>query len=287
MSNKKNLLNESQIRQFMKLAKLEPLTPGFVKGLTESNTTEEDLEESHGRGRGEGPAGYGAPVDAGRAGARLREIEDPEAELGADPGLEGDEAVDLPVVDPEAEEVMEPGAEDVPSEEEVLAALQVIARAAGVEGLEIEATSTGEPSDLEPEVGLEPELPGEEGPEEPGLEELEEGDEEELEEGNPASWAKFTADPKPEGDKEEKAAAEFVAAKKRRAKEPSRPGTTGQRLGIYDRDEESSDVPGITGVGKKRQEEGQQTTDELVEQITKRVAARILKSALSSKKKLN
>jgi|3_EtaG_2_1085321.scaffolds.fasta_scaffold63354_2 hypothetical protein len=32
---KKNLLNETQIRQFMKLAKLEPLTPGFVQGLSE------------------------------------------------------------------------------------------------------------------------------------------------------------------------------------------------------------------------------------------------------------
>ena len=43
--SKKTLLNESQIRQFMKLAKLEPLTPGFVKGLTE-NTKE--LEERGG-----------------------------------------------------------------------------------------------------------------------------------------------------------------------------------------------------------------------------------------------
>ena len=33
--SKKNLLNESQVRQFMKLARLEPLTPGFVDGLTE------------------------------------------------------------------------------------------------------------------------------------------------------------------------------------------------------------------------------------------------------------
>ena len=40
--SKKTLLNESQIRQFMKLAKLEPLTPGFVEGLTESA---EELEE--------------------------------------------------------------------------------------------------------------------------------------------------------------------------------------------------------------------------------------------------
>ena len=40
--SKKTLLNESQIRQFMKLAKLEPLTPGFVEGLTENT---EELEE--------------------------------------------------------------------------------------------------------------------------------------------------------------------------------------------------------------------------------------------------
>ena len=261
MSNKKNLLNESQIRQFMKLAKLEPLTPGFVKGLAESNTIEEDLEESHGRGRGEGPAGYGAPVDAGRAGARLREIEDPEAELEADPGLEGDEAVDLPVVDPEAEEVMEPGAEDVPTEEEVLDALQIIARAAGVEGIEIEATSTGEPSELEPEVGLEPELPGEEGPEEleePGLEELEEGDEDELEEGSREDkWAEIAGggtaggSPAPKTPREISRARRYKASKKK--KDP------------------------------KNQPMGEGNTDELVEQITKRVAARILKSALSKK----
>ena len=40
--SKKTLLSESQIRQFMKLAKLEPLTPGFVEGLTENT---EELEE--------------------------------------------------------------------------------------------------------------------------------------------------------------------------------------------------------------------------------------------------
>jgi hypothetical protein len=37
-NNKKTLLSESQIRQFMKLAKLEPLTPGFVSGLTAEGT---------------------------------------------------------------------------------------------------------------------------------------------------------------------------------------------------------------------------------------------------------
>ena len=44
MSNK-TLLSEAQIRQFMKLAKLEPLTPGFVHGLA----------ETHGRGLNDAP----------------------------------------------------------------------------------------------------------------------------------------------------------------------------------------------------------------------------------------
>ena len=42
MSNKPsktNLLNESQVRQFMKLAQLEPLTPGFIGGLGERRET--------------------------------------------------------------------------------------------------------------------------------------------------------------------------------------------------------------------------------------------------------
>lgn len=48
--SKKSLLNESQVRQFMKLAKLEPLSPGFVEGLKEgagrmSMRDEDELEE--------------------------------------------------------------------------------------------------------------------------------------------------------------------------------------------------------------------------------------------------
>ena len=89
--SKKNLLNESQVRQFMKLANLEPLSPGFVHGLTERDYTAKKekpgadkrkgaekrgaegtlaktkghgdvdyVDESHGRGRLEGAAGYGS-----------------------------------------------------------------------------------------------------------------------------------------------------------------------------------------------------------------------------------
>ena len=85
MSDKKNLLSESQVRQFMKLAHLEPLTPGFVKGLTETTTNDEDLEEvrtgvdptpnlqSSRRGHGRGRDGT----------ERLEEEGELERELGA------------------------------------------------------------------------------------------------------------------------------------------------------------------------------------------------------------
>ena len=49
--SKKSLLNESQVRQFMKLAKLEPLSPGFVEGLKENYGSmrmrdEDELDEA-------------------------------------------------------------------------------------------------------------------------------------------------------------------------------------------------------------------------------------------------
>jgi len=106
MGKKGNLLTETQVRQFMKLANLEPLAPGFIHGLDEKmkkgSDAEEDeslgmedgperdkkqsekdrrkeargedrADESHGRGRGEGAAGHGRPDPNDRAGARLRE----------------------------------------------------------------------------------------------------------------------------------------------------------------------------------------------------------------------
>ena len=41
----KKLLNESEIRKFMKFANIGPLTDGFVERLTESEMTDEKLEE--------------------------------------------------------------------------------------------------------------------------------------------------------------------------------------------------------------------------------------------------
>jgi len=288
MSNKKNLLNESQIRQFMKLAKLEPLTPGFVNGLTERGReagAKEELDELRtgrtgalgpkggtanlGHGRGQGEAADGSMFEA----APVGELEDDAADdlAGGSPEEDEEAAVDLEKVGDEEADVAVDAveAEEAPSEEEVLAALQVIARAAGVEGLEMDVESTGEPS-VEDELGPEPE--DEFAPEgEEVVADIEVG-EDELEEGGPADWAKFTADPRPKGKREKEVAAKFAATA----------GTEDPEKETDPRDKftRRADTSGLKGTYGSVVEGN---TDELVEQITKRVAARILKAALRKK----
>ena len=75
MSNKKNLLNEAQIRQFMKLASLQPLTPGFVEGLSEDKPFTAKKEK---------------PGEDLRKGAEVRGAEGTEGKEG-----EGDAYVDV------------------------------------------------------------------------------------------------------------------------------------------------------------------------------------------------
>lgn len=242
MSKKEQLLTESQVRQFMKLANLTPLTPGFVDGLTEKRDkdwghgeheyrrhrdaeghetksgegpeghykdyegpygggkreksktdpgredytwrkgrksktkpghvdleegSDADIEESHGRGRGEGARGYGDPDDAGRAGARLREEdeydeheeENAEDDLEHADDLEDDAAEDLGDIG------MEPAALDGGREvsvDDFLAALEVA---------------------LENVLGDEVEVDQEEEVEDEAVVDLENGDEMELEMG--------------------------------------------------------------------------------------------------------
>ena len=73
MSNK-NLLNESQVRQFMKLARLEPLTPGFVGGLTERGSKAGD----------EGSVKAGKKDDTDYSGGGEREGDESETHSGED-----------------------------------------------------------------------------------------------------------------------------------------------------------------------------------------------------------
>jgi len=211
--SKKTILNESQVRQFMKLAKLEPLTPGFVEGLSKS--ADEELEESHGNGKlslNQVDDGLGRRRD--RAG--VMEEADPAA-------LEDYAAGDLDRDHPEeaAEDELEADVEldALPEDEgrmvsvdEFLGALETALEQ--VMGDEVEIDT----DEVEDEVEADVELAAAD-------DELDVEVEEELEEGT--------------------------------------------KKGDEDKGGDEACV--------------NENTDELVEQITKRVAARILKSALSKK----
>jgi len=110
MSNK-TLLSESQIRQFMKLAKLEPLTPGFVHGLG----------ESHGRGKGENPPHSRLEEEEGLE-ADLRATED---ELGREDHIADEEGDELDAMEePEVEAPVADAAEKMISVSDLLTALE-------------------------------------------------------------------------------------------------------------------------------------------------------------------
>jgi hypothetical protein len=206
----------------MKLASLEPLTPGFVRGLTER--TSEDIEESHGRGKWESAAG---PRDgAGSQNARNEALDDAGEELEfADDDLEGgspeedEEAVaDIEVADDEM------GADQMISVQDLMTA--ITAALEDVTGQPVE--SEIEDADIEDEEELDADLDAADSMEMDT--DMEMADDEMLEE---------------DGDKK------------------------------GDESDEDLDY---------EKNESTKATDELVEQITKRVAARILKSALAKKK---
>jgi len=300
--SKKNLLNEAQIRQFMKLAKLEPLTPGFVTGLTERGSkagdegsvaagkkrdtdysgggerkgdeskthsgkdleegTEEEIDESHGRGRGEGAAGYGHPDDGGRAGARLREEEDElEAELHATEDELGDEDH---LADEEGDELDDLGVDETPARTVSVEAFLDALESALETVMDDEVEVSEEPADDELEAdGLEADVGVDLGDQDasPDLEDA-------LEE------SAFREPPSATG-----AANNHKGSKQHpdhRNTKNSKGALASQGPGLVKEEDDDDD----------ELEEGETTafaTEELVEQITKRVAARILKSALAKK----
>jgi len=313
MSNK-NLLNESQIRQFMKLAKLEPLTPGFVHGLTERGGAAGDEDDEPGeKGREDYTAKKEKPGEDIRKGAEKRGAEGTLSKTGKgvdfvkethgrgmnDPGYGQDATspgrrvkISEVEADPEALEDYAAGDEERGEPGE---AAEDELEAAGEEGGEEEADLEGGgggrmvsvndflaalESTLEEFLDDEVEIDADEmGADEEEVEvsddegDLEVDAELELQEGE-KEWEEMAADPEPRGAREKKAAAEFVAAKKRRAKDPPSRGSTASRIGAG---------RGGGGGGMKIGGITAESQNELVEQITKRVAARILKSALRKK----
>jgi hypothetical protein len=268
--SKKNLLNESQVRQFMKLASLTPLTPGFVKGLTETTAEAEELEETHGRGIGD--PGYG--VDDTSPGRRVKvaegdeelesELHATEDELGHEDHVADEEADELDAAPVSDEPVVADTASDTLSVADVVSAITAALEdltgqpvEASIDGADVDGAEDEVEADVEMDAELDMDM-GPEGGEEVDVdvedeEMLEEGDDEELEERQKYGGNKKDI---PDAD---------------RAKEThsGKPGPASKE--------------DVEERGEKLNKESAEATDDLVEQITKRVAARILKAALTKK----
>jgi hypothetical protein len=260
--SKKTLLNESQVRQFMKLAKLEPLTPGFVTGLKEGGMyrdEDEDMDESHGRGRGEGDAGYGHPDNNTRPKglteeegleAQADDLEDAEADMDHADALEDDAAEDLGDIDPAADAE---AAGRMVAVEDFLSALESALEDVMGDEVEIDSDEMSAPEEVDVDMG-----------DDAGMEmDVEVEDEEMLEEEK-----KQGADDR---EDEHLGMEDGKEADKKQSEKDRRKEMRGARRAD---DEDGDPVP---------TQENVDATDELVEQITKRVAARILKSALAKK----
>jgi hypothetical protein len=270
MSGKKNLLNEAQVRKFMKLARLEPLTQGFVRGLSETTETEEELEElrtgrtgalgpksgaanpGHGRSQGEAPDGS------------LFEEEDPaelEGDIAHDLGddsLEGDEEALGDEEEIGAEMAPEGGEGRMVSVDDFLAALETALEDAIGDEVEIDSDEMEDEQEVEMDVEM---GPGDE-------EEVEMGAEEEMMEGWDQPKSASGASNTHKGSKQHP---------DHRNKKNSGAGLASQGAGLVKEEDEDDDLE----EGAEKGEDGDDASaDDLVERITKRVAARILKSAL-------
>jgi len=150
MSKKENLLTEVQVRQFMKLANLEPLSAGFVDGLG----------ESHGRGKREGAAGYGHEDQNSRLEEQLPgEEELPLEEPGLDePGLD-EPGLDEPGLEDPLDEPLEDvgGGREV-SVDDFLAALEVALEDVLGDEVEVDQEDDVEEEPVEEPMEMEAEL---------------------------------------------------------------------------------------------------------------------------------
>ena len=258
--SKKNLLTESQVRQFMKLASLEPLARGFVEGLSPADA---ELDEVR---TGSPPTGLG---DARRGHGRGRDATDRLEEEEADPEALDDYALgDEERGHPEeaAEDELEADAEALPApegDERMISVTDLLSA--------LESTLDVALDDVEDEVVVEDKAYTAK-KEKPGADKRK-GAEKRGAEG---TLAKTKGHGKVDYVNEDEA---FTSKKEK-------PGAD-KRKGAEKRGAEATklkqDEPG--GEGHKKGDDAyvNEATDELVEQITKRVAARILKTALTKK----
>ena len=298
MSDKKNLLNESQIRQFMKLASLTPLTPGFVKGLTER--TAEEIEESHGSGVGERGTGAADKDSIARRSIQTEEAPVGELDLDAADDLEGgspeedaEADVDIEKADDEMGlDAAEPEGRMI-SVDDFLGALESALE--GVMGDEVEIDSD-EMADEEPAIEDEEAVDLDMGAADVDMDMAVDDEEMALEETTKGEKTKRGTDAfrgMKQGEKSEKDPGEedFTTKKGEKIKAGPHKGQKafkGPSKGELDKPEKGPKAksPGYRpkAFGQKAStNESADATDDIVEAVTKRVAARILKSALAKK----
>lgn len=155
--SKKTLLNETQVRRFMKLATLGTLSDGFVSGLSEGGYFTEQEDED--------------PMADMEAGADMGAEEDPMADMGAEEELPMDDeaALDDEALDDATGESLPP--EVVAKVEDALAQAlgameQSLEDAIPELDLSVEQEPSGDDMDVDADMALdaEEELPGDEGP---------------------------------------------------------------------------------------------------------------------------
>jgi hypothetical protein len=297
--SKKTLLSESQVRQFMKLAKLAPLTPGFVEGLTENTT--EDLEEvrtgsdptpnlqrarrGHGRGTG---AADGLEEDAHEE----EELHATEDELGHEDEVADEEADELDAGDDTGGKMI--SVSDLLSAlEDALEAVTGEEVSAGVADeveadIELDAADDALDVDLEDDLALERQkYGGNKGDERRSKRDyMEEGEhaDDDLDERQKYGGNK--------GD-EERSKRDYMEEEKKQGADDREDEHLGAKDGKESgkKQSEKDRRKEMRGARRAKGEAGDpvptqeavEATDDLVEQITKRVAARILKSALTKK----
>jgi hypothetical protein len=253
MSSKKSLLNEAQVRKFMKLAKLEPFASSFVNEM-DYRDDPEDLDELRtGRTGALGPKGGTANPGHGRgqgeaANGSLFEQEPPLPDEEPLPG-EGEELGG-------EEEELGAEEEELGGEEEMEADVE-LAPGGGDEGrmVSVDDFLSALETALEDAIGDEVEIDSDE---------MEAGaDEEEMFQEGWEHPKSATGSPNThKGSKQHP---------DHRNKKNSKGGLASQGPGLVKEEDDDDD---------KDKDDVSESTNDLVEEITKRVAARILKSAL-------
>ncbi len=307
MSNK-TLLNESQVRQFMKLAKLEPLASGFVEGLTERETRPPGgPRASHGRGDDRDPnkrESLERDLTEEDEEAQMHDLDDADADMDHAADLEDDAEEDLGDVGMEMAPEAPADEGRMISVDDFLGALETALETAMGDEVEIDAT---EMSDEEDEVEADVEVDA--------ADDMEMDTDMEMDDEMLAEDEAYTSKKeKPGADKRKGAEKRGAEGTKLKQDEPGGRGHkkgddayVNEEQGADDREDEHLGAEDGKESGKKQSmkdrrkemrgarraageagdpvphQESVAANAELVEQITKRVAARILKSALAKK----